>query len=57
MALNNRYQVDLFHEAEPSETRIAESERQRVSKLLGELILLVVDADAGRMKREEMDDE
>lgn len=57
MALNHRYQADLIHDAAPSETRIAEAQRRRVRELLGELILLVMDVEVNRTKREEMDNE
>jgi len=57
MALINRYQVDLFHDAGLAETRITESEQQRVKELLGELMLLAIDAETGKMNREEMDSE
>ena len=57
MVLNNCYQADLIHDAAPAGARIAESERQRVRELLGKLILLVADVEAGRMKQEEMENE
>lgn len=57
MALNNRDQVDLFRDTGLWQTRITESEQQRVKELLGDLMLLVMDADAGKMNREEMESE
>jgi hypothetical protein len=57
MALNNRDQVDLFRDTGLPQTRITESEQQRVKELLGDLMLLVMDADAGKMNRGEMESE
>jgi len=57
MTLNNRYQIDLFRDAKLPQSRIAESEQQRVKELLGDLMLLVTDAEEGRTNREESDDE
>ncbi|MCO4835806.1 MAG: hypothetical protein KC481_19295 [Acidimicrobiaceae bacterium] len=57
MAHNIRYQIDLFRDAELPQSRITESEQQRVTELLGELMLLVTDAEAVRMNREESGDE
>jgi hypothetical protein len=57
MALNSRYQVDLFREAGLAQTQITESEQQRVKELMAELMLLVMDAEAFRKNQEEMDDE
>ena len=57
MALNSRYQVDLFREEGLAKTQITESEQRRVKELIAELMLLVIDAEAFRMNQEEMDDE
>jgi hypothetical protein len=57
MALNSRYQADLFRDAGLAQTQITESEQQRVRELLAELMLSVIDAEALRMKQEEMGDE
>lgn len=57
MALNNRDQVDLFRDAGLPQTRITELEQPRVKELLGDLMLLVMDADAGKVNRGEMESE
>jgi hypothetical protein len=57
MALTSRYQADLFRDAGLAKTQITESEQQRVKELLAELMLSVIDAEALRMKQQEMGDE
>jgi hypothetical protein len=57
MALNSRYQVDVFRDAGLAETQTAECEQRHLKALLAELMLLVIHAEAFRMNQEKMDDE
>ena len=57
MRLDSRQQKDLFREANPSECRLPEVERQRIKTLLGELIVSVFEAEDQGMGIQEVRDD
>ena len=57
MAREKDVQSDLFLNTELSENQIPSVQKGRVSELLGELILSVLDAEVEMMRRGEMDNE
>lgn len=57
MALETRYQKDLFLDITPWENRLPEAEREHLKALLGELIVSVFEAEEQASERREVGDD
>ena len=57
MALDTRFQKDLFLEINLWESRVPKAEKEHIKALLGELIVSVFEAEESAIERKEADNE